>query len=331
MKKSIAIIGAGPAGYTAGLYAARGGHDVSIYMGVQPGGQLTTTTEIENFPGAWNTEKKEGLLGPVLMTTMQDQAEHFGSKLVYESVVDISWTDASIFTIITEESTANFDAVIIATGASSRYLGIEGEADWIGKGYHTCATCDGFFYRGKELIVVGGGDSAMEEANYLTQFATKVYLIHRNDNFKASNVMLERVKNNQKIEIITFASVKEFVIKDGKFAGAKVENLKNNSITELLVDGLFVAIGHIPNSKFANGKLMMDEAGYLLTRQTLFNANRTDEQNTDYLKYKMMSEIPGLFLAGDIQDKTYRQAITAAGDGCRAAIEVQRWLEDKYE
>lgn len=332
----IAIIGAGPAGLTAGLYTSRADIDTTIYTGFTPGGQLTTTTEIENFPGAWNPENKEGLMGPDLMSNIQAQAEHFGAKVIYEAIETITWSDIMtgnktkrIFSL-QGDTTQEYDAVIIATGATSRYLGLDGEMKWVGKGYHTCATCDGSFYKDKILAVVGGGDSAMEEANFLTKFASKVYLIHRTDQYKASKIMLERAKNNPKIEFMPFYTVTEFVINDSnKFAGVKLQSQIDQSLSQLTVNGLFVAIGHIPNSQLVAGQLTTDEAGYLINRQNLLPGKLSLNPQLDiaWSKFNTMSDVEGLFLAGDIQDKTYRQAITAAGDGCRASIDAQNWLE----
>jgi thioredoxin reductase (NADPH) len=312
----IAILGAGPAGLTAGIYTSRANINTSIYTGFTPGGQLTTTTEIENFPGAWDKNTKEGVLGPDLMLTIQEQAEHFGSKLIYETVQTLSFKQENgkkVFTVTTDDSEQNYDGIIIASGADAKYLGLPNEENWVGKGYHTCATCDGFFYKGKTIAVVGGGDSAMEEANFLTKFAEKVYLINRSNNYRASKIMLERAQNNPKIEFIENEKPVDFIIKEiegkQKLVGCKLENSVTKDKKDFLVDGIFVAIGHVPNSAFAKGLLTIDEAGYLQKQ------------------HLSMSEIEGIFLAGDIQDKYYRQAITAAGDGCRAAIELERWIE----
>lgn len=340
-KPKVAIIGSGPSGLTAGIYAARANLDVTIFTGLQPGGQLTTTTEIENFPGAWSSDTKEGMMGPDLMALMQKQAEHFGAKSVMEEVKSISINSLAT----TPKPTFNlsnsygenqeFDAIIIASGASAKYIGLPGEEKWIGKGYHSCATCDGFFYRGKTIAVVGGGDSAMEEANFLTKFADKVYLIHRREEFRASKIMLDRARANPKIEFVLNVQPIEFLTKDdgNKFAGVKLQNTKTEDITDLNLDGLFVAIGHIPNSNFVGNLLTMDEAGYLmpkskqLAEMLLQDPSTGMDSQEDFFKYRTMSQIPGIFIAGDVEDKIYRQAITAAGDGCRAAIDCERWLE----
>ena len=335
-KYKIAIIGAGPAGLTAGLYSARADIETTIYTGFMPGGQLTTTTEIENFPGAWDKSTLQGMLGPDLMTNIQAQAEHFGAKIIYEAVEKINWQDVKLNQknkrtfIVQADTPQEYDAVIIATGATSRYLGLEDEMKWVGKGYHTCATCDGFFYKDKILAVVGGGDSAMEEANFLTKFASKVYLIHRSDQYRASKIMLERAKNNPKIEFLPFYNVTKFLINEqNKFAGVTLENQQDQTKKNLDINGLFVAIGHIPNSQLIKSQLTTDEAGYLINRQNLLPSKLALNPNLDisWSKYSTMSEVDGIFLAGDIQDKVYRQAITAAGDGCRACIDMQGWLE----
>jgi thioredoxin reductase (NADPH) len=336
--KKVAIIGSGPSGLTAGIYTSRANLNTTIFTGLQPGGQLTTTTEIENFPSAFNISKMEGLQGPELMDIMQKQAEHFGCKIKFaEEIVSIK--------IINNDSnpkkpqfelknsydeTDVFDAVIIATGAKAKYLGLPDEEKWVGQGYHTCATCDGYFYKNKVIAVVGGGDSAFEEANYLTKHAEKVYLINRTDKFKASKIMQERGLNNSKIEVILNSTVEEFIISEGKFSGVKLLNSTNNQITDLEISGLFVAIGHNPNSQFVKDILSVDEAGYLIPRGKLLYGKLANQENVEpnWAKYGNMSEVEGIFIAGDIEDKVYRQAITAAGDGCRSAIDCERWLEE---
>jgi thioredoxin reductase (NADPH) len=304
--KKIAIIGSGPSGLTAGIYASRANLDVTVFMGVQPGGQLTTTIEIENFPGF-----PEGILGLDLMLNMQKQAERFGAKTLQTEVksLEIVATDKGrVFKLSFDSKDEVFDAVIIASGASARYLGLEGEDKYIGKGYHSCATCDGFFYRGKTIAVVGGGDSAMQEANFLTRFADKVYLIHRRDEFRASKIMQDRAMKNPKIEPILNTIIYQFIGQE-RVEGVVLENTKTGEKKEMKLDGVFVAIGHIPNTGFVKNVLSMDEMGYLQP------VKRT------------MSEIEGIFIAGDVEDKVYRQAITAAGDGCRAAMDCEKWLE----
>ena len=305
--KKIAIIGSGPSGLTAGIYTARANLSTNIYSGSQPGGQLTTTSEVENFPGF-----PEGIDGPKLMNNMQKQAERFGAKMIFSEVSNLEIDkkdDKPSFKVITASSEDTYDAIIIASGASAKYLGIKDEEKWVGKGYHSCATCDGFFYRNKVIAVVGGGDSAMEEANFLTKFASKVYLIHRRDVFQASKIMLERARKNPNIEFLINQKVVDFVSgENGKLAGVKIENTQNGQQSQLDLQGLFVAIGHIPNTSFVKGKLNMDQIGYLLP------------------KHRTMSEVEGIFIAGDVEDKVYRQAITAAGGGCRAAMDCEGWL-----
>jgi thioredoxin reductase (NADPH) len=305
--KSVAIIGSGPSGLTAAIYTSRANLKTTVFSGIQPGGQLTTTTEIENFPGF-----VDGIMGPELMENMQKQAERFGSDVQFAEVRGIKLNKEEgkkKFTVQADTGDVDFDAVIVASGATARYLGLPGEEAWVGKGYHSCATCDGFFYRGKEIAVVGGGDSAMEEAQFLTKFATKVYLIHRNDNFRASKIMLDRAQANDKIEFITHSQIKEFITEGEDFKGVKLENTQTGEMKDLALSAVFVAIGHIPNSSFAKGLLTMDQVGYLQP------------------KTLTMSEVEGIFIAGDVEDQRYRQAITAAGEGCKAAMDCEKWLE----
>ena len=338
----IAIIGTGPAGLTAAIYASRASFAVTAFGGPQPGGQLTTTTEIENFPGAWDKDKKEGIYGTELIATMQDQAEHFGTKVEFGTITNLEYKmlqNKPQFNLTKSDNSQDiFDAVIIASGASARYLGVNGEEKYIGKGYHSCATCDGAFYRGLVVAIVGGGDSAMEEADFLTRFASKVYLLHRSTKFRASIVMLERVKKNPKIEIITDCQALEF-IGENNLEAIILQNNNDSSILENLaktdqnitklsngnyqmkLDGLFVAIGHDPNSNFVANLLDKNANGYLIPQSRLPKEERTS-------KYNMATRIPGIFVAGDIEDHEYRQAITAAAGGCRAAMECEKWLAD---
>jgi thioredoxin reductase (NADPH) len=314
--KKVAVIGSGPAGYTACIYAARAGLDVTLYLGSMPGGQLTTTTEIENFPGF-----ALGIMGPELMDQMEKQAVRFGTKVEFSEVKSVQKKD-SCFVVFDGQKELVFDAIIIATGAKARYLGIEGEQDWVGKGYHTCATCDGFFYKNKVIAVVGGGDSAMEEATYLSKLASKVYLIHRSNEYKASKIMKERVDQNPKIEKVEFFGVQKFITEASNFKGVVLKSTKGEELLNLEVDGLFVAIGHIPNSSFvSNLELDQDELGYLVPQSQIAPEFRTSE-------YSTASKIAGIFIAGDIEDKVYRQAITAAAGGCKAAMEVEKYLEN---
>jgi len=302
------IIGSGPAGYTAGLYAARA--DLHPYMaaGIQPGGQLTTTTDVENFPGF-----PEGIMGPELMEHFRAQAERFGLEVKYTMVdrVDFSARPFRLWEDDGSEHTA--DAVIISTGASAKYLGIPGEEEYLGRGVSACATCDGFFFRGKDLVVVGGGDTAMEEANFLTKFAEKVYVIHRRDTLRASKVMQARAMNNPKIEFIWNTQVTEVVGDGDKVTGVRLEHRETGEQRELAVAGYFSAIGHKPNTDLFKGTLEMDDVGYL----------KVESPAT-------ATSVEGVFASGDVADPIYRQAITAAGMGCAAAIDAERWLETQH-
>ena len=304
--KKIAIIGSGPAGCTAAIYAARGGVEVDLYLGSQPGGQLTTTTIIENFPGFI-----DGIDGAILMENMQKQAARFGTKIIMADVIDIEidkTTENPIFGVKTLAETKQYDTIIIASGARAKYLNLPNEEKLIGNGVHTCATCDGFFYRKKVVAVVGGGDTAMEEANHLTHFADKLYLIHRRDTFRASDIMRKRVLENPKVEVI-YNSVVDQILGDEVLDKLVLKNTISGEKSDLKVDGLFVAIGHIPNTNFAKGKLEMDEIGYL--RPII----------------GQMTSVDGIFTCGDVNDHHYRQAITAAGEGCKAAMDALKWLD----
>ncbi|MDH4120666.1 MAG: thioredoxin-disulfide reductase [Deltaproteobacteria bacterium] len=302
---NVVILGSGPAGYTAAVYAARANMKPLLIAGNEPGGQLTTTTEVENFPGF-----PEGVQGPELMELFRKQAERFGTAFLQGSVdkVDLSKRP---FTLHLESGQAiSTRALIVATGASAKWLGLESEQRLRNRGVSACATCDGFFFRGKPIAVVGGGDTAMEEAVYLTHFASQVTLIHRRDDFRASKIMADRVKTHPKIKILWDSAVSE-VLGDDKagVTGIQVKNLKTNQVSNLAVDGLFVAIGHQPNTSIFNGQLQVDETGYIVTKP-----------------HSTYTSVEGVFAAGDVADKTYRQAISAAGTGCMAAIDAERWL-----
>jgi thioredoxin reductase (NADPH) len=310
----LAIIGTGPAGYTAAIYAARANLAPIIFEGAQPGGQLTITTMVENFPGF-----KEGILGPVLMDEMREQARRFGTTLKAETIVKADLS-AWPFRLSTEQGEYTSDALIIATGASAKWMGLgKDEAlSRTGGGVSGCATCDGFFYRGKEIAVVGGGDTALEEATFLTKFASKVTVIHRRDRLRASKAMQERVFRNEKIQFAWNKVVEEILTQDQvlptgerveKIRALKLKDVVSGLHSELVIDGLFVAIGHQPNTGLFRDQLPMDEAGYLQVEK---GSTRTAVQ--------------GVFAAGDVQDHSYRQAITAAGSGCMAAIDAEHWL-----
>jgi len=299
--KKVAVVGSGPAGLTAAIYLSRGQLDTTVFLGKQPGGQLTTTTIVENFPGF-----PEGKDGNQLVTDMQLQAQRFGTKLRSENVEKADLSKRP-FILTTEKGEYAFDGLVIASGASARWIGLSGEEKYIGKGYASCATCDGFFYKGKNVIVVGGGDSAMEEANHLTHFADKVYIVHRRNEFRASKIMQNRVLSNPKVQVI-WNTVVSAMHGENKLTAVTLKNAENGEEKYFPIDGLFVAIGHTPNSGWLNGQIETDADGYIITK----NGTGTN--------------IPGVHVAGDIADRRYRQAITAAGSGCQAAIDLERWL-----
>ena len=313
----VIVIGTGPAGYTAALYTSRANLAPLVFEGVQPGGQLTITTEVENFPGF-----RKGIEGPALMEEMREQVLRFGTTIKPETVLKAD-LQSRPFKLTTDKAEYTADAVIIATGASAMWLGIDKDEQLSrsGGGVSACATCDGFFFRGKEIAVVGGGDTAVEEATFLTKFATKVHLIHRRDKLRASKTMQERAFKNEKIQPIWNKVVLDVLTntietpmgeKVEKIRALKLKDTVDGSESELPVEGLFVAIGHRPNTGLFAGQLPMDETGYLLVEK---GSSRTS--------------IPGVFACGDVQDHTYRQAITAAGSGCQAAIDAERWLESE--
>jgi len=302
----VIIIGSGPAGLTAAIYTARAGLSPIVIAGYQYGGQLMNTTVIENYPGFI-----EGVDGPVLMENMKAQAERFGATIKYVDAtrVDLNGTEKKV---ITDEGEFIADAVIIATGATPKRLNIPGENELYGRGVSTCATCDGALYRDKVVAVVGGGDSAMEEASFLSRFASKVYLVHRRNEFRASKIMVDRIMSNPKIEVVWNTEVKEVVAgSDGRLSHLKVFNNVENKEVELKVDGMFLAIGHIPITEYLKGEVDLDDMGYVVSEDGV------------------RTSVDGVFVAGDVQDTLYRQAITAAGMGCRAAIRAQKWLEEK--
>ena len=301
--QDVTIIGTGPAGLTAAIYTARGGFAPIVYAGMQHGGQLTTTTEIENFPGF-----AHGIMGPQLMNDMTAQAERFGAKLVYEEITKVDFS-VHPFRVWAGDREFRSRTIVIATGATAKTLGLPNESSLMGRGLSTCATCDGFFYKGKRVALVGGGDSAMEEASYLAKLCSEVLLLHRRDHFRASKVMLDRARNNPKIKFMIPYAVEDTIADASGLRGIKVRNLDTNQLEELSVDGFFMAIGHRPNSDIFKDFVDRDEAGYIKV--------------TDFVRTKT----PGVFAAGDISDPTFRQAITAAGMGCQAGMFAIRYLE----
>ncbi len=300
------ILGSGPAGYTAAIYAARADLKPVIYQGLQPGGQLTITTDVENYPGY-----PEGVKGPDMMVDFQKQAERFGTDVRYGMATSVDLSGRPFKVVIDEKKEVLAETLIIATGATAKWLGLESEQKFNGFGVSACATCDGFFYRGQTVAVVGGGDTACEEASYLAKLCKKVYLIHRRDELRASKAMQHRVKKAENIEIIWNHLPKE-IVGDKTVNGVMIEDVNTGKVSRLDVEGFFVAIGHKPNSDIFKGQLDMDENGYLVTK--------SDSTQT---------KVPGVFAAGDVQDHVYRQAVTAAGTGCMAAIEAERFLADQ--
>lgn len=307
-KQRCLIIGSGPAGYTAAIYAGRADLKPLIYQGIQPGGQLTITTEVENFPGY-----PKGITGPELMEDLKAQAERFGAETRWGSITEVDFSQRPFICKADDGKTIEAESVVIATGASARWLGIPSEQEYMGAGVSACATCDGYFYRGKVVAIVGGGDTACEEATYLAKLASKVYMIHRRDEFRASKAMQAKVFNTPNIEVIWNSRVAEIVGEKQGFIksanGIVVENVQTGATSRIDIDGLFIAIGHSPNSDVFKGQIELDETGYIVT---VPGSTRTN--------------IEGVFAAGDVQDHHYRQAITAAGSGCMAAIEAERFL-----
>jgi len=305
MAERVIILGSGPAGLTAAIYAARAGWEPLLVEGPEPGGQLTITTDVENYPGF-----AEPVQGPQLMQTMRQQAERFGTRFIrsYAKSVDLSRRP---FKVELEEETLECLALIIATGASARWLGLESERKLRGKGVSACATCDAFFFRGKKVVVVGGGDSAIEEAIFLTKFAEKVYVVHRRDQLRASKIMQKRAFENPKIDFIWNSVVEDILdVEQGRVTAVKLRNVKTNELSEMPIDGVFLAIGHKPNTEFLAGQLELDEKGFIICKDC---SSRTS--------------VEGVFAAGDVMDPLYKQAVTAAGTGCRAAIDCDHYLQ----
>jgi thioredoxin reductase (NADPH) len=302
----VIILGTGPAGLTAAIYLARANMNPLVVEGPEPGGQLTTTTDVENFPGF-----PDGILGPELMDNMRKQAERFGAEFKRGWVTDVDLSERPFRIQVDGLGERTAEALVISTGASAKLLGIPGEKENMGQGVSTCATCDGFFYRGKKIIVVGGGDSAMEEANFLTKFATEVTVVHRRDQLRASKIMQERARENEKIKwAMNRVPVEVITKEDGGVKGLKVENKETGEEEILETDGIFVAIGHNPNTSFLKGQVKTDTLGYIIV-----------EPGTT------KTSVEGVFACGDVQDHVYRQAITAAGTGCMAAMDCEKFLE----
>ncbi len=300
----VLILGSGPSGYTAAIYAARANLEPVVIAGPEPGGQLMITTDVENYPGY-----PKGISGPAMMEELKEQAERFGAKVIYDMGLEVDLSQRP-FKVVTDEVDYTCDALIVSTGASARYLGLESEKRLMNRGVSACATCDGAFFANQEVAVVGGGDTAMEEAQYLTRMCTKVHLIHRRDEFRASKIMQERTLANEKIQV-HWNTVVDEVLGDQKVSGLRLKDTKSGESRELGVTGMFVAIGHDPNSKVFGDQLDKDEAGYL---KVVPGTTRTN--------------VEGVFASGDVADKVYRQAVTAAGTGCMAAIDAERWLAE---
>lgn len=304
-KERVIIIGSGPAGLTAALYTARATLNPLVIVGSQMGGQISITYEVENYPGF-----PEGTTGPELAERMQQQAERFGARYEYDEVVEVDFSKGSPFYVKTYNNEYLADAVIVTAGASPRRLGIPGEEDYIGRGVSYCATCDGFFFRGKDVVVVGGGDSALEEGLFLTKFANQVQIIHRRDQLRAGPVLQKRAETNEKLSFVWNTVVNQ-ISGNGAVQQVEMTNLKTGQTQAMATDGVFIFIGHYPNSKFLEGQVAMDEHGYVITDEL------------------MRTSVPGVFAAGEIQDPIYRQIATSVGQGCAAAMQAEKWLSQQ--